>query len=110
MCIRDSFVGEDGPTHQPVEHTMSLRNIPNLLVFRPSDSFETFCCFKTIMKHTKSPSAILLTRQKLPILDFDQEKIELKTSEVDDVEDLPGNPGRPGDAVSKMAKNATDLG
>ena len=70
------FVGEDGPTHQPVEHTMSLRNIPNLLVFRPSDSFETYCCFKTIMKHTKSPSAILLTRQKLPKLDIDQEQIE----------------------------------
>ena len=44
------------------------------------------------------------------VKNFDQEKIELKTSEVDDVEDLPGNPGRPGDAVSKMAKNATDLG
>ena len=70
------FVGEDGPTHQPVEHIMSLRNIPNLLVFRPSDSFETFCSFKTIMKHTKSPSAILLTRQKLPKLDIDQEQIE----------------------------------
>ena len=44
------------------------------------------------------------------VKNFDKEKIELKTSEVDDVEDLPGNPGRPGDAVSKMAKNATDVG
>lgn len=44
------------------------------------------------------------------VKNFDREKIELKTSEVDDVEDLPGNPGRKGDAVSKMAKNATDLG
>ena len=43
------------------------------------------------------------------VKNFDQEKIELKTSEVDDVEDLPGNPGRPSDAVAKMAKNATDL-
>ena len=47
------FVGEDGPTHQPVEHTMSLRNIPNLLVFRPADALETFYCFKTIMKNQK---------------------------------------------------------
>ena len=60
------FVGEDGPTHQPVEHAMSLRNIPNLLVFRPSDSFETYCCFKEVIKNTESPSAMLLTRQKLP--------------------------------------------
>ena len=44
------------------------------------------------------------------VKNFDQDKIELKTSEVDDVEDLPGNPGRPGDEVSKMAKNATDVG
>lgn len=43
------------------------------------------------------------------VKNFDQEKIELKTSEVDDVEDLPGNPGRPSDTVAKMAKNATDL-
>ncbi len=62
------FVGEDGPTHQPVEHTMSLRNIPDLLVFRPADSFETFCCFKAVMKNNQTPSAILLTRQKLPQL------------------------------------------
>ena len=45
------FVGEDGPTHQPVEPTMSLRNIPDLLVFRPADALETFYCFKTIMKN-----------------------------------------------------------
>ena len=50
------------------------------------------------------------TRIQTIVKNFDQEKIELKTSEVDDVQDLPGNPGRPGDAVSKMAKNATDLG
>ena len=70
------FVGEDGPTHQPVEHTMSLRNIPNLLVFRPADALETFHCFKTIMKNKKNPSAILLTRQKLPNLNISEDKIE----------------------------------
>ena len=47
--------------------------------------------------------------QKL-VKNFDQTKIELKTSETDDVEGLPGNPGRPEDTVGKMAKNATDLG
>lgn len=70
------FVGEDGPTHQPVEHAMSLRNIPNLLVFRPSDSFETYCCFKEVIKNTESPSAMLLTRQKLPKLNLNQDYIE----------------------------------
>ena len=70
------FVGEDGPTHQPVEHIMSLRNIPNLLVFRPGDALETFYCFKSIMKNSENPSAILLTRQKLPKLNIDEKIIE----------------------------------
>ena len=70
------FVGEDGPTHQPVEHTMSLRNIPNLLVFRPADSIETYYSFKTIMENASNPSALLLTRQKLPKLNLDQNYIE----------------------------------
>jgi transketolase len=70
------FVGEDGPTHQPVEHTMSLRNIPNLLVFRPADSLETYYSFKTIMENASNPSALLLTRQKLPKLNLDQNYIE----------------------------------
>ena len=70
------FVGEDGPTHQPVEHIMSLRNIPNLLVFRPGDALETFYCFKSIMKNAENPSAILLTRQKLPKLNIDEKIIE----------------------------------
>ena len=70
------FVGEDGPTHQPVEHIMSLRNIPNLLVFRPGDALETFYCFKSIMKNTQNPSAILLSRQKLPKINIDEKIIE----------------------------------
>jgi len=55
---------------------MSLRNIPNLLVFRPADATETFYCFKSTMKNTKNPSAILLTRQKLPKLNIDENIIE----------------------------------
>ena len=66
------FVGEDGPTHQPVEHMMSLRLIPNLLVFRPADAIETHFCFETIMENDTNPSAILLTRQKLPVSTLDK--------------------------------------
>jgi len=66
------FVGEDGPTHQPVEHIMSLRLIPDLLVFRPSDAIETHFCFETIMENENNPSAILLTRQKLPVSTLDK--------------------------------------
>jgi transketolase len=66
------FVGEDGPTHQPVEHTMSLRLIPDLLVFRPADAIETHFCFETIMENDTNPSAILLTRQKLPVSTLDK--------------------------------------
>ena len=66
------FVGEDGPTHQPVEHIMSLRLIPNLLVFRPADAIETHFCFEAIMENDTNPSTILLTRQKLPISTLDK--------------------------------------
>jgi transketolase len=58
-------LGEDGPTHQPVEHVMSLRLIPNLYVFRPGDANETAAAWKTIMT-LKKPAAIVLSRQDLP--------------------------------------------
>ena len=70
----DSFyVGEDGPTHQPIEHAMSLRAIPNFYVFRPSDAKETACCFQVALKSKNTPSALLLTRQGVPVsaLDYD---------------------------------------
>ena len=70
------FVGEDGPTHQPVEHIMSLRLIPDLMVFRPGDAVETQFCFETIMENNTNPSAILLTRQKLPLTNLDNESIK----------------------------------
>lgn len=62
------FLGEDGPTHQPVEHYMSLRAIPNLLVMRPADSFEVRGSWMAALKY-KGPTAIILTRQKLPDLE-----------------------------------------
>ena len=64
----DSFyVGEDGPTHQPVEHLMSLRAIPNFQVFRPSDAKETAICFEIALKSNNTPSALILTRQGVPV-------------------------------------------
>jgi transketolase len=62
------FVGEDGPTHQPVEHAASLRIIPGLTVIRPADANETAAAWQVTMKHRDGPVALLLSRQKLPIL------------------------------------------
>jgi transketolase len=62
-------VGEDGPTHQPVETLASLRTFPNLKVFRPADANETALMWKYILEHNDGPMATALTRQALPILD-----------------------------------------
>lgn len=62
-------VGEDGPTHQPVEHLASLRAIPNLCVLRPADATETAEAWKKAINIQDKPVALLLSRQKLPILD-----------------------------------------
>ena len=59
-------LGEDGPTHQPIEHLESLRSIPNLNVFRPADINETLECWEIALKSKNNPSAIALSRQKLP--------------------------------------------
>ncbi len=61
-------VGEDGPTHQPVEHAMSLRVIPNLCVIRPADALETAMAWQTACLNQHKPTALLLSRQKLPVL------------------------------------------
>ncbi len=58
-------LGEDGPTHQPIEQLASLRSIPNLNVFRPADTIETIECWQLALKNIKTPSIIALTRQKL---------------------------------------------
>jgi len=62
-------LGEDGPTHQPVEQLASLRAIPNLIVFRPADANETAAAWKFALEHRDGPVALLLTRQGLPVLD-----------------------------------------
>lgn len=75
----DSFyVGEDGPTHQPVEHVMTLRSIPDFYVIRPSDSIETEILMKKALT-IQSNSAICLTRQNLPFLPFGKEVLEQAT-------------------------------
>ena len=56
-------LGEDGPTHQPIEQLTSLRSIPNLNVFRPSDTIETFECWQLALESKETPSVIALTRQ-----------------------------------------------
>jgi len=66
VMTHDSIgVGEDGPTHQPVEHVASLRNIPNLLVFRPADGVETAEAWEVALNATDAPSLIAFTRQNL---------------------------------------------
>jgi transketolase len=63
-------LGEDGPTHQPIEHLSALRAIPNLLVFRPADATEVSECWRAAIEHCTGPSAIALSRQKLPFLNI----------------------------------------
>jgi transketolase len=62
-------VGEDGPTHQPIEHLASLRAIPNLVVLRPADANETNEAWLTALERREGPVALALTRQALPIYD-----------------------------------------
>jgi transketolase len=62
-------LGEDGPTHQPVEHLWALRATPNVFVFRPADANETAQCWRLALLRRDGPSALILTRQALPILD-----------------------------------------
>jgi len=76
VLTHDSIgLGEDGPTHQPVEHLAALRAIPNLLVLRPCDAVETVECWQLALQARTSPSALALTRQNLP---------QLRTGHTDD--------------------------
>ena len=62
-------LGEDGPTHQPIEHLAALRATPNVHVFRPADANETAYCWKSAIENSEGPSLLVLTRQSLPTLD-----------------------------------------
>jgi len=66
VMTHDSIgLGEDGPTHQPIEQLSGLRSVPNLNVFRPADTTETYECWQLALENLNSPSVIALTRQKL---------------------------------------------
>lgn len=72
VMTHDSIgLGEDGPTHQPIEHLQSLRAMPGLLVFRPADAIETAECWDIALRHTGGPSLIALSRQNLPAVRSD---------------------------------------
>ncbi len=72
VMTHDSIgLGEDGPTHQPVEHLAALRAMPNLLVFRPADAVETVECWQAALAETAAPSVLALSRQALPALRVD---------------------------------------
>ncbi len=64
-------LGEDGPTHQPVEHLASLRAMPNVHVYRPGDTMETAECWELALKRTEGPSLLVLSRQAVPAMRFD---------------------------------------
>lgn len=65
-------LGEDGPTHQPVEQVLGLRAVPNLIVIRPADANETAAAWKMAIESNSNPVALVLSRQKLPILDLEK--------------------------------------
>lgn len=70
VLTHDSFyVGEDGPTHEPVEQLPALRAMPNLCVIRPADATETAAAWEIALRHKTGPTALLLSRQNLPVLD-----------------------------------------
>ena len=70
VFTHDSFyVGEDGPTHEPVEQTASFRCMPNVSIIRPADATETAAAWLAALKHTDGPTLLLLTRHNLPVLD-----------------------------------------
>lgn len=69
IFTHDSFwVGEDGPTHEPIEHVMSLRLIPNMRVLRPADGVEVAMCYYAALTHKHGPSTLIFSRQNLPSL------------------------------------------
>jgi transketolase len=72
VMTHDSIgVGEDGPTHQPIEHVQSLRIMPNVMVFRPADAIETAECWALAAAHNSGPSVLALSRQNLPTIRSD---------------------------------------
>jgi transketolase len=74
-------LGEDGPTHQPVEHLWALRAIPGLDVVRPADANETVAAWQTILGHSDRPAGLCLTRQNVPVLDRGADQARIRAGE-----------------------------
>jgi transketolase len=75
VMTHDSIgLGEDGPTHQPIEHLASFRAMPNMVIIRPGDANETAWAWRAAMMHIDGPVILVLTRQKVPV--FDPDKVE----------------------------------
>ncbi|MEN2981843.1 MAG: transketolase [Thermus sp.] len=84
-------LGEDGPTHQPVEHLLSLRAMPNLWVIRPADAHETFYAWQVALRRQEGPTALVLTRQAVPLLPREKAKGALRGGYVlEDAEEPEG--------------------
>ena len=94
VMTHDSIgLGEDGPTHQPVEHLAALRAIPNLHVLRPADARETVGAWRHAMQRTDGPTLLALTRQDLPVLEStDPDLVALGAYVVDEAEGEDGLP------------------
>ena len=81
VMTHDSIgLGEDGPTHQPVEHLAALRAIPNLHVYRPADIIETIESWQSALSQRNNPSVLVLTRQSLPLIRKDNLKRHFRKS------------------------------
>jgi len=88
VLTHDSIgLGEDGPTHQPIEHAATLRLIPNMEVWRPADSLETAVAWEAALRREQGPSALLLTRQNVPFLGAGRSGIERGAYVVSDAPD-----------------------
>ena len=107
VLTHDSIgLGEDGPTHQPVEHLAMLRSIPNLLVFRPCDSEETTSAYKIAILSTNQPSALALSRQNLPFLEKFYQKFPEKNQGL--ALQFAGTPAQGGYIISE-SKNCREF-
>ena len=100
VMTHDSIgLGEDGPTHQPVEHLASLRAIPNMLVFRPADQTETVECWQLALEAKTSPAILVLTRQNLPQLRTTFAEANLCARGAYELRAAPGRPIGKGDVT-----------
>ncbi|GAA0355848.1 transketolase [Bacillus horti] len=106
-------VGEDGPTHEPIEQLAALRALPGLTVLRPADANETLAAWKFAIKQTEEPTALILTRQGLPVLEGTQNSFEQVSKGAYVVADSQGEPDllllATGSEVSLAVEAKTEL-